>query len=195
MILIVGLGNPGLQYAHTRHNVGFLCADVIAYHLGFPEFRSKFSSLISERSLDNEKIVIQKPQTFMNLSGNAVKEIVSFYKIPSDSVFVIHDDIDLRPSEVRVKFAGSSGGHNGLRNIDSAIGKDYWRIRIGIGRPMEKIAVADYVLSKFFNDELQNLQHLFFAISQNITNIIFAQEKEKPIQQLLSDIKQPQKLI
>lgn len=188
MILIVGLGNPGLQYAQTRHNVGFMCADVIAHTLGFPDFSSKYTSLISERFIDNERFFIQKPQTFMNLSGTAVQKVVSFYKIPTDNIFVIHDDIDLKPMETRIKFAGSNGGHNGLRNIDGAIGKDYWRIRIGVGRPLDKSNVADYVVSKFYRDELQTLQGIFASIANNIYELASSQDKTSAIQKLLSEV-------
>lgn len=188
MILIVGLGNPGLQYAQTRHNVGFMCVDVIANRLGFPDFVSKYTSLVSERVLDNERFFVQKPQTFMNLSGLSVQKFASFYKIPTDKIFVIHDDIDLKPLEVKVKFSGGNGGHNGLRNIDGSLGKNYWRIRIGVGRPIDKLEVSDYVLSKFYRDELQDLQRVFGTIADNMYDIASAQDKTLPIQKLNSEL-------
>ncbi|MDR2074670.1 MAG: aminoacyl-tRNA hydrolase [Holosporales bacterium] len=186
MILIVGLGNPGLRYSNTRHNMGFMCIDAVAHHFGFPEFMEKHSSLIATRILNNEKIILQKPQTFMNLSGIAVQQLISFYRIPTESVFVIHDDIDLKSLNIKIKFAGRDGGHNGIRNIDAAVGKNYWRIRIGIGRPVEKIEINDYVVSKFFTDELHEFHQLFQKIAENIEDLIFAPgDKAEAIKKLI----------
>lgn len=187
MILIVGLGNPGGQYAQTRHNVGFMCADVIAHRLGFPVFTSRYASFISEKRIDNTRFFIQKPQTFMNLSGTAIQKAVSFYKIPTDRIFVIHDDIDLNPLKIKIKFAGSNGGHNGLRNIDDMIGKNYWRIRIGVGRPINKNEVSDYVLSKFRKEELLGLQLVFESIANHVCDIANARNKDIPIQKLFAE--------
>lgn len=190
MFLIVGLGNPGLAYAYTRHNVGFLFVDHLAYGLGFPDFKSKFDSLYSEKQIENQKVFIQKPQTFMNLSGRAVSKIVSFYKIPTENVFVVHDDIDLDPLKVKIKFAGSSGGHNGIKDIDKAIGNQYWRIRIGVGRPKEKSQVADYVLSSFYQDEIEDiLPNVFSSVIKNIPNLLFSKDKQNTINAMLSEIK------
>ncbi len=190
MFLIVGLGNPGLQYSHTRHNVGFLCADRIAFYLGFPTFKEKFESLITERNFDANKIIIQKPQTYMNLSGKSVMQITSFYKIHSEDIVVIHDDIDLDPFDVRIKFSGGHGGHNGLRNIDESIGKNYWRIRIGVGRPPSKLEVSNYVLSNFYPDELTKLQSIFDIISKHIASFMLSSDKQKESQDITSSIKE-----
>lgn len=193
MFLIVGLGNPGLSYAYTRHNVGFMFADQLAYSLGFPDYKSKFDSLYSEKVFEQTaKIIIQKPQTFMNLSGRAVSQIVSFYKIPTENVFVLHDDLDLNPLDVKIKFAGSNGGHNGLRDIDKAIGTKYWRIRVGIGRPITKDKVADYVLSPFYKDEISTLlPKVFDPLCQNMLNLIFAEsnEKQNVISKIIQEVK------
>lgn len=189
MFLIVGLGNFGLQYAYTRHNVGFLCADHMAHYLGFPEFKQKFDSLITEKNINNNRFFIQKPQTYMNLSGISVNQAVSFYKMLPEEVVVIHDDIDLDPFEVKIKFSGSAGGHNGLKNIDSAIGKNYWRIRVGIGRPPSKLEVSSYVLSKFYSDELQKLQVVFDVISKNIVNFLLSEDKSKNVPLIISEVK------
>jgi PTH1 family peptidyl-tRNA hydrolase len=160
MFLVVGLGNPGQEYLFTRHNVGFMFADYLSDLWRMPAVKSKFNSVYSETNINidcfNEKVIVQKPQTFMNKSGGAVHQIVSFYKINTSGIVVIHDDIDLHPFEIRSKFGGGSGGHNGLRSIDEAIGKDYWRIRIGVGRPPLKEQVADYVLSNFGKAEIES---------------------------------------
>jgi PTH1 family peptidyl-tRNA hydrolase len=184
MFLIVGLGNPGIKYVYTRHNVGFLCIDYIAKALVFPEFLGRYDSLVSEKTIDASKIILQKPQSFMNLSGLPIQKLTSFYKIPSENVFVIHDDIDLPPFSIKVKFAGSNGGHNGLRSIDGGIGKSYWRIRIGVGRPDSKIEVSDYVLSNFYSDEIQELQNVLEIISDNITDLILSTEKNDIIKKI-----------
>ena len=191
MFLIVGLGNPGLDYAYTRHNVGFMLADHLVYALGFPDYKSKFNSLYSEKLLDRSaKVIIQKPQTYMNLSGKAVSQIVSFYKIPTENIFVVHDDLDLVPLDVKIKFAGSNGGHNGLRDIDRHIGNKYWRIRIGIGRPLEKGQVANYVLSTFYKDEItEMLPKVFSPICQSISELLFAEDKSQIISRIIQEIK------
>ncbi|MDR1488852.1 MAG: aminoacyl-tRNA hydrolase [Holosporales bacterium] len=184
MILIVGLGNPGVRYAYTRHNIGFMAVDYIARRLNFSRFLSEFSSLVSEKLIEKEKVIIQKPQTFMNLSGGAVQKIVSFYKIPTDCVFVIHDDIDLVLYDIRIKYAGGNGGHNGLRSIDGGVGKNYWRIRIGIGRPFDKNEVPDYVLSNFYKNELQKFSIILEFLAENICELIFKENKEQIIQKI-----------
>ncbi|MDR0630822.1 MAG: aminoacyl-tRNA hydrolase [Holosporales bacterium] len=176
MLLIIGLGNPGIEYAFTRHNMGFIFIDYISDILRFPIFKTKFDSLYTEKIMDsiyhNRKIILQKPQTFMNLSGKAVAQIVSFYKIDSKNIIAVHDDIDLPQLEVRIKFGGSNGGHNGLRSIDGAIGKAYWKIRIGVGRPMLKEQVANHVLSKFSQEVLDLLPSLFDDIINKLSQIL-----------------------
>jgi PTH1 family peptidyl-tRNA hydrolase len=154
MILIVGLGNPGKQYSNTRHNVGFMAADLVSDRLSFAfSPNSKFNSEIAIGDAFDNKVIIAKPITYMNLSGDAVGSIAHYYKIPLEKIIVIHDDIDLKLGEIRVKRGGGHGGHNGLRSIDGHIGKDYWRIRVGVGRPENKDDVADYVLTNFSKDE------------------------------------------
>lgn len=191
MFLIVGLGNPGLNYAYTRHNVGFMFVDHIAYALGFPDYKSKFDSIYAEKMFENKaKVILQKPQTFMNLSGKAVSQIVSFFKIPTENVFVIHDDLDINPLDIKIKFGGGNGGHNGLRDIDKAIGNQYWRIRIGIGRPLSKDQVADYVLTSFYKDELSDLlPKVFKPICENMTELLFEEEKVAIINKIKKSIK------
>ncbi len=149
MLLLVGLGNPGSEHALNRHNYGFLVLDTIVEEYGFSSWRSKFQALISEGKLSGEKILAMKPQTYMNLSGDAVAQALRFYKLDPEDVLVIHDDLALEPGKVRVKKGGGTGGHNGLNNIDSHIGPDYRRVRIGIGHPGNKARVEKYVLSNF----------------------------------------------
>ena len=179
MFLIVGLGNPGLDYAYTRHNVGFMLADYLSYELGFSDYRSKFEALYTEKVFElSAKVIIQKPQTFMNASGRAVSQITQYYNIASHDVFVIQDDLDMDPLKVKIKFGGSNGGHNGLRDIEKAIGKEYWHIKIGIGRPKDKAQVAEYVLSSFYKDEIVSLQQKIFPIiSRNLLDLVFSDNR------------------
>lgn len=165
MFLIVGLGNPGSKYEFTRHNIGFLCVDFLAEKLGFPVFKEKGKSLFSKGQINGEDVILLKPQTFMNLSGQSVLSISSFFKIPTENIIVIQDEIDLPFASVKVKFAGGHAGHNGLRSIDLAIGKDYHRIRCGVDHPkntdITEKDVADYVLEKFNKEEIKNLQKIY----------------------------------
>ena len=164
MHLVIGLGNPGTQYCLNRHNVGFMAIDVLADCLEFPGFRSKFQSALTERVIRSQKVILCKPETFMNLSGQPAQKIVQFYKIPLERVIVIHDDLDLAPGEVRTKQGGGSGGHNGLKSLDQTLGSGYWRIRIGIGHPGHKSLVSNYVLSNFTAQEqtgLEDILHYF----------------------------------
>ncbi|MBY0502059.1 MAG: aminoacyl-tRNA hydrolase [Alphaproteobacteria bacterium] len=153
MYLLVGLGNPGLEHAQNRHNVGFMCIDEIRKSYGFSSDKPKFSGFLAEGQIDHKKVYLFKPLTYMNRSGRSVAEAARFFKIPSEHVFVFHDDLDLAPGKIRVKKGGSHGGHNGLKDLDTHIGRDYWRVRIGIGRPLHKGAVTSYVLSNFSKDE------------------------------------------
>ncbi|WP_372571182.1 aminoacyl-tRNA hydrolase [Ruegeria jejuensis] len=149
MKLFVGLGNPGGQYAGHRHNIGFMAVDRIAEDHGFGPWKSKFQSQIAEGRLGNEKILLLKPQTFMNRSGQSVGEAMRFYKLDSTDVTVFHDELDLAPGKVRVKAGGGHAGHNGLRSIHDHIGAAYDRVRLGIGHPGRKELVSGYVLHDF----------------------------------------------
>ena len=135
MFLLAGLGNPGYNYAMNRHNVGFMAVDLIAVSYGFPAWKKKTTYIQTTGQIDRNKTILLKPQSYMNKSGPPVAEIARFHKIPVDHIFVFHDEIDLAAGRVRVKQGGGHGGHNGLRDIDQHLGQDYWRIRIGIGRP------------------------------------------------------------
>lgn len=149
MRLFVGLGNPGAKYARNRHNIGFMAVDRIAGDHGFAPWRSKFQGQVSEGTLGGEKIILLKPQTFMNLSGQSVGEAMRFYKLDSTDVVVFHDEIDLAPAKVRVKSGGGHAGHNGLRSIHQHIGPHYDRVRLGVGHPGHKDRVPAYVLGDF----------------------------------------------
>ena len=149
MLLLVGLGNPGPKYAGHRHNVGFMAADEVADRYHFARARTRFQSHVAEGVIAGEKVLLLKPKTFMNESGRAVGSALRFHKLRARDIIVIHDELDLVPGKVRVKRGGGAGGHNGLRSLDSHIGKDYRRVRIGIGHPGDKNRVERYVLSDF----------------------------------------------
>jgi len=161
MILIVGLGNPGDEYKNTRHNVGFIAVDRLSDRYNFNwQHKSKFNADIAVGECELGKIILCKPDTFMNLSGQAVQPIMSFYKIPLENMIVIHDDIDLPLAKIKYKLSGGAGGHNGLKSLDKIVGSNYHRIRIGIDRPADRRHdVADYVLGKFSNKENEEIAH------------------------------------
>ncbi len=149
MRLIVGLGNPGKKYEKNRHNIGFMLLDALADTAGFSPWRSKFQGQISEGKVGSQKILLLKPQTFMNLSGDSVQPAMKFFKSTSQNVLVIHDELDLPPGKLKLKKGGGHAGHNGLRSITQHIGADFWRLRVGIGHPGDKRLVSNYVLSDF----------------------------------------------
>ena len=151
MYLIAGLGNPGERYDLTYHNVGFIVVDAICKHWNFQAFSKKASHLITSGLINKSKVVLLKSLLFMNNSGISVGSIVNFYKIPLDNVIIIHDDADLQFGKTKIKKGGGSAGHNGIKSIDNFIGNNYWRLRIGIGRPKSEKGLANYVLSKFEN--------------------------------------------
>ncbi len=153
MLLWVGLGNPGEKYKKQRHNIGFMVADKIAIEHSFSSWRNRVDASLCEGEIAGNKIFLVKPQSYMNNSGKPILKVARFLKIPSDSVYVFHDDIDLIAGKVRVKNGGGHGGHNGLRDVDAYLGKNYWRIRLGIGRPDEKALVNKWVLSDFSEEE------------------------------------------
>ena len=153
MQLFVGLGNPGAKYAGNRHNIGFMALDRIAEDHGFAPWRAKFQGEMTEGTLGREKVLLLKPATFMNLSGQSVGEAMRFYKLTPADVTVFHDELDLAPGKVRVKQGGGHAGHNGLRSIHQHIGPEYQRVRMGVGHPGHKDRVAGYVLSDFAKAE------------------------------------------
>lgn len=153
MRLIVGLGNPGPEYARNRHNVGFMAADAIVRRHRFSPWRAKFAGEIAEGEFVGERVLVLKPMTYMNDSGSSVAAAARFFKVPVGDVIVLHDEIDLAPGKVRIKKGGGHAGHNGLRSIDDHMGSDFLRVRIGIGHPGDPDRVADYVLSDFSKAE------------------------------------------
>ncbi|MDQ2089474.1 aminoacyl-tRNA hydrolase [Marimonas arenosa] len=171
MQLFVGLGNPGAKYARNRHNIGFLAVDRIAEDHGFPPWRSKFQGVITEGRLGTEKVLLLKPETFMNLSGQSVGEAMRFYKLTPEDVVVFHDELDLAPGKVRVKQGGGHAGHNGLRSIHGHIGAEYTRVRLGIGHPGHRDRVSAYVLSDFAKAEQDWLDDVLRGVSDGATDL------------------------
>lgn len=164
MKLFVGLGNPGQKYQRNRHNIGFMAMDEIFHRHKFTGWSDKFRGEVASGTLDGEKILLLKPATFMNLSGQSVQAAAAFYKIAPADIVVFHDELDLAPGKVRVKKGGGAGGHNGLRSIDEHLGPEYWRVRLGIGHPGDKDMVSPYVLGNFFAEEEAGLDKLLRAI-------------------------------
>jgi len=162
MFLIVGLGNPGIAYQATRHNVGFCTIDVLSDKLQIPLNRRMHKGLVGEGFVNGKKVMLVKPQTFMNLSGECVQELVAYYKVPLDELVVIYDDIDLAVGALRLRAAGSAGTHNGMRSVIACLGEDaFKRIRIGVGKQRDGRALADYVLSKPAQDEQEELKNAY----------------------------------
>ena len=167
MLLFAGLGNPGGKYQNNRHNVGFMAADAIARRHDFSPWSKKFQGLVAEGKIGGEKILLIKPQTFMNLSGQSVGEAMRFYKLQPGDVTVFYDELDLLAGKVRVKVGGGAGGHNGIRSLDQHIGNPYRRIRIGIGHPGVKELVHGHVLGDFAKADAEWLEPLLEAIAEN----------------------------
>ncbi len=165
MLLLVGLGNPGPRYAGHRHNVGFMAVGEIARRRVFSPWRERFNGEVSEGHLGGERTLLLKPMTFMNESSRAVGEAVRFLKIPLERVVVFHDELDIAPGRVRMKKGGGAGGHNGLRDIDAHVGKDYRRVRIGIGHPGHKDRVTGHVLGNYAKTEIDPLSDMLGAIA------------------------------
>jgi PTH1 family peptidyl-tRNA hydrolase len=167
MRLFVGLGNPGAKYAHNRHNIGFAAVDEIARRHGFAPWRRRFQGDTTEGTIDQERVILLRPSTFMNDSGRAVQEAANFFKIAAGDITVFQDELELPAAKLRVKVGGGIAGHNGLRSISSHIGNDYRRVRLGIGHPGIKELVHGYVLSDFAKDERPWVAALCEAIADN----------------------------
>lgn len=179
MKLIVGLGNPGKEYEKNRHNIGFIILDSYLNNFNNVIWKNKFNSLYTKININGEDILFQKPLTFMNLSGNAVIEIKNFFKIENKDILIIHDDLDIKIGEIKIKANGSSGGQNGIKSIISVLGEDFNRLRIGINKP-NNISVVNHVLGNFSKEEFNEIEkiksNIFNVISEflkgeNITNI------------------------
>ena len=171
MKLFVGLGNPGAKYARNRHNIGFMAVDQIAATQGFSPWKRKFSGMMAEGRLGRERIVLLKPATFMNLSGQSVSAAMQYFKLTPDDVTVFHDELDLVPGKVRLKTAGGHAGHNGLRSIHQHIGDAYHRVRIGIGHPGHKDRVAGYVLHDFAKSDADWIDNLMRGVEDGIVDL------------------------
>lgn len=172
MFLIAGLGNPGAKYAHNRHNIGFLAADRLADAFRASPWSKKFQGEVCEARLKDKRLFLLKPHTFMNLSGESVGAAARFYKIEPENVIVFYDELDLPIGKLRVKQAGGNGGHNGLRSIDAHLGKNYWRVRIGIGRPEHKDAVTNYVLGDFSKAEWEIQDKMLDVIARHVPMLL-----------------------
>ena len=168
MLLFVGLGNPTPNSENNRHNVGFKIIDSINKKFGLSKQKPKFKGLLTTGNIENKKIYAIKPLTFMNNSGICIRELLEYFKIDAENVIVFHDDLDIEFGKIKAKFGGSDAGHNGIASIDKFIGKDYSRIRIGIGKPKGKIETADYVLQNFEEDESVEIE----KIIENMINSI-----------------------
>lgn len=165
MQIWTGLGNPGAQYALHRHNVGFMAADTLAEVHNFGPWQKKFRSLISEGRIGPAKVLLVKPQTFMNDSGDAVQQALRFFKLDESALTVFHDELDLAPMKVKVRVGGGLAGHNGLRSINAALGPDFRRVRIGIGHPGHKDKVTPHVLGNYAKSEMEVLSDLLAAVA------------------------------
>jgi peptidyl-tRNA hydrolase, PTH1 family len=176
MFVVIGLGNPGKQYQYHRHNIGFLCLDYLGSKYGnSTTFKASGLAQITKATINDHAVILAKPQTFMNLSGQAVMELKQFYKVSNHEVLVIHDDIDLKFGEVRHKFDGGSAGHNGLKDISEAIASDYHRIRIGIDHPRRlglAHDVSNYVLSDFDAEEQAGLAEIFGQCEERLSAVL-----------------------
>jgi len=164
MILLVGLGNPTPNSDNNRHNIGFKIIDAINQKFGLSKQKPKFKGLLTTGNISNKKVYAIKPLTFMNNSGICIRELIEYFKIDSEDIIVFHDDLDVDFTKIKVKFGGSSAGHNGIASLDKFIGKEYSRVRVGIGKPDSKIEVSDFVLTNFTDEENTKLE----KVIQNI---------------------------
>lgn len=178
MPLLVGLGNPGERYAQNRHNIGFRAIENIAERHRFSPWRARFQGLMAEGTLHGEKVLALKPQTYMNLSGQSVGEAARFFKTDPAEIIVMYDEIELAAGKVKVKKGGGSAGHNGIKSIDAHIGPEYWRLRMGVGRPETKEQVHGHVLSDFAATDAQWLDKLLSAVSEAIPLLIAGDESK-----------------
>ena len=172
MFLFVGLGNPTPNSENNRHNIGFKVIDAINSKFKLSKQKPKFKGLLTTGNINEKKVYAIKPLTFMNNSGICIRELIEYFKIEAENIIVFHDDLDIDFGKIKTKFGGSSAGHNGIESIDKFIGKDYSRVRVGIGKPNDKIAVSDYVLKDFDDDEKQQLETLKNNITENLAILI-----------------------
>ena len=178
--IVVGLGNPGPDYAKTRHNAGFLAMDHIASVCGVKIDRAKFKALVAEATLGGARVLLMKPQTFMNSSGEAIGEAAAFYKIPPENVIVLHDEISFEPGKMRIRRKGSAGGHNGLKSIIAHLqGEDFPRIKIGVGqKPSPDYDLVSWVLGKFSAEDISKLEGIYADITSSVELMIMGKIDE-----------------
>ena len=172
MLLFVGLGNPTPDSENNRHNVGFKIIDAINKKFNLSKQKPKFKGLLTTGNIEGEKIYAIKPLTFMNNSGICIRELIEYFKFDAEDVIVFHDDLDVEFGKIKAKFGGSSAGHNGIASIDKFIGKDYSRVRIGIGKPKENIEVGDFVLQNFEEEELAGIEKISNHINESISILV-----------------------
>ena len=172
MLLFVGLGNPTRDSEDNRHNIGFKMIDAINRKFGLSKQKPKFKGLLTTGNINEKKVYAIKPLTFMNNSGICIRELIEYFKIDSENIIVFHDDLDIDFGKVKAKFGGSSAGHNGVESIDKFIGKDYSRVRIGIGKPKTKVNISDHVLKDFDEDEILELEKITNIIIDSISILI-----------------------
>jgi len=172
MLLLVGLGNPSPNNSNNRHNIGFSVIDAINTKYKLSKQKPKFKGLLTTGKIDEQKVYAIKPLTFMNSSGICIKELIEYFKIDAKDVFVFHDDMDIDLGKVKAKFGGGNAGHNGIESLDKNIGKDYSRIRIGIGRPKENSTGAEHVLDNFSIDEKQDVEEVTKNIIESLSILI-----------------------
>ena len=172
MLLFVGLGNPTPDSENNRHNIGFKIIDALNKKFSLSKQKPKFKGLLTTGNIESEKIYAIKPLTFMNNSGICIRELIEYFKIDAEDVIVFHDDLDVEFGKIKAKFGGSSAGHNGIASIDKFIGKDYSRVRIGIGKPKENIEVGDFVLQNFDEDELAGIEKISNHIIESISILV-----------------------
>ena len=172
MLLFVGLGNPTPDSENNRHNVGFKIIDTINKEFNLSKQKPKFKGLLTTGNINNQKVYAIKPLTFMNNSGICIRELIEYFKIDAEDVIVFHDDLDIDFTKIKAKFGGSSAGHNGIASIDKFIGKEYSRVRIGIGKPDSKIEVSDFVLTNFTDDEKIKLEKVVQNIIESMPILI-----------------------
>ena len=172
MFLFVGLGNPTPNSQNNRHNIGFKIVDAINLKFGLSKQKPKFKGLLTTGNIKETKIYAIKPLTFMNNSGICIRELLEYFKIDAEDVIVFHDDLDVDFGKIKAKFGGSNAGHNGIASIDKFIGKDYSRVRIGIGKPKEKIEVSDFVLQNFDEDEMLGIEKISNNINEAISILV-----------------------
>lgn len=177
MILIVGLGNPGKQYNQTRHNIGFDVIDYMADKYNIDVNREKFKGLYGEGFIENKKVILLKPLTYMNLSGESIRELANFYKLESDEIIVVYDDISLDIGRIRIREKGSAGGHNGIKSIIQNLGGDKFpRVKVGVGQPKENL--VNHVLGKFSKEDREHVEKVIPVVSDAIVEIVKNDAKE-----------------